>query len=151
MLFVFFRIWPMVWIDKTLIPRLGSCRAFEAALKLQFGPSTRWSHCMEKNPGRFSSKTFISFRLKKERHEHLGWRGWSKWSGNINSEVNYSFKQWLFKWSLLVNSKLPHDIGVCHKTVGNSAYGEYYVGGGKKTLTFCIRTAIKSQTVSCKC
>jgi len=23
----------------------------------------------------FSSKTLISFRLKKERHGHLGWRG----------------------------------------------------------------------------
>jgi len=23
----------------------------------------------------FSSKTFISFRLKKERHGHLGWHG----------------------------------------------------------------------------
>jgi len=27
---------------------------------------------MEKNAGKFSSKTFISFRLKKERHGHLG-------------------------------------------------------------------------------
>jgi len=25
-------------------------------------------HYMEKNPGKFSSKTLISFRLKKERH-----------------------------------------------------------------------------------
>jgi len=25
-------------------------------------------HYMEKNPGMFSSKTLISFRLKKERH-----------------------------------------------------------------------------------
>jgi len=25
------------------------------------------------NPGMFSSKTLISFRLKKERHGHLGW------------------------------------------------------------------------------
>jgi len=30
---------------------------------------------MEKNPGMFSSKTLISFRLKKERHGHLGWHG----------------------------------------------------------------------------
>jgi len=31
---------------------------------------------MEKNPGMFSSKTFISFRLKKERQGgHLGWHG----------------------------------------------------------------------------
>jgi len=27
------------------------------------------------NPGMFSSNTLISFRLKKERHGHLGWHG----------------------------------------------------------------------------
>ncbi len=27
---------------------------------------------MEKNPGMFSSKTYASFQLKKERREHLG-------------------------------------------------------------------------------
>jgi len=32
-------------------------------------------HYMEKNPGMFSSKTLISFRLKKERDGHLGWHG----------------------------------------------------------------------------
>jgi len=32
-------------------------------------------HYMEKNPGMFSSKTLISFRLKKEWHGHLGWHG----------------------------------------------------------------------------
>jgi len=30
-------------------------------------------HYMEKNPGMFSSKTLISFRLKKE--SSLGWHG----------------------------------------------------------------------------
>jgi len=30
---------------------------------------------MEKNPGMFSSKTLISFQLRKERHGHLGWHG----------------------------------------------------------------------------
>jgi len=29
-------------------------------------------HYMEKNPGMFSSKTLIYFRLKKERHGYLG-------------------------------------------------------------------------------
>jgi len=29
-------------------------------------------HYMEKTPGIFSSKTSISFQLKKERHGHLG-------------------------------------------------------------------------------
>jgi len=32
-------------------------------------------HYMEKNPGMFSSKTLISFRLKKERRGHLGLHG----------------------------------------------------------------------------
>jgi len=32
-------------------------------------------HYMEKNPGMFSSKTLISFRLKKEWYEYLGWHG----------------------------------------------------------------------------
>jgi len=32
-------------------------------------------HYMEIIPGIFSSKTLISFRLKKERHGHLGWHG----------------------------------------------------------------------------
>ncbi len=30
---------------------------------------------MDTNPGMFSSKTFISFWLKKEIHKHLGWHG----------------------------------------------------------------------------
>jgi len=30
---------------------------------------------MEENAGMFSSKTFISFRMMKERHGHLGWHG----------------------------------------------------------------------------
>jgi len=29
-------------------------------------------HYMVKNPGMFSSKAFISFQLRKERHGHLG-------------------------------------------------------------------------------
>jgi len=33
------------------------------------------AHYMEKNPEMFSSKTLISFGLKKERHGHLGCRG----------------------------------------------------------------------------
>jgi len=32
-------------------------------------------HYMEKNPGIFSSKTLISFQLKREWHGHLGWHG----------------------------------------------------------------------------
>jgi len=37
---------------------------------------------MEKNPGMLSSKTFISFQLKKERHKYLDDMGVSKLSGN---------------------------------------------------------------------
>jgi len=66
--FFFFRKWQTVWLDYTCIPQLGSCRDFEAALKLTL---ITISHYMEKNPGMFSLKTLISFRLKKERHEHL--------------------------------------------------------------------------------
>ncbi len=72
---------------------------FEAALKLQFGPSTGWlplnSTIWRKIV--FSSKTFISFRTKKERHEHLGWHG-NKWIIRT-----FSFCKWTstFQISLL--------------------------------------------------
>ncbi len=77
--FFFFWKWPIVLLDKTLIPRLGSCRAlwscFETAI-WTFNPLAAIEvHFMEKNPGMFSSKTLISFQMKKERHEHLGWHG----------------------------------------------------------------------------
>jgi len=39
-------------------------------------------HYMEKNPGLFSSKTLISFRLKKEKHGHLD-MGVSKFSAKV--------------------------------------------------------------------
>ncbi len=65
-----------------------------------------WAHwsllksTMEKNPGMFSSKTLTSLRLKKERHEHLEWRGGED---IFILEVNFSFKihlsfleQWVF-------------------------------------------------------
>jgi len=48
---------------------------------------------MEKNPGMFSSKTLISFRLKKERHGHLRWHGGEEIiSKGFFFKVNYSFK-----------------------------------------------------------
>jgi len=59
----------MVWLDKAFIPRLGSCRAFEAAVKLQFRPLiTVEVHYVKKNTVMFSWKTFISFQLKKQKH-----------------------------------------------------------------------------------
>jgi len=45
-------------------------------------------HYMEKNPGMFSSKTLISFRLKKEWVDILDDMGVSK----LSAKVNYSFK-----------------------------------------------------------
>ncbi len=45
--------------------------------------------------------------------------------------------------------KLPHNLGVCQKTVGNSAR-DFYGGGERKTQTSWIRTALKSPTTPCK-
>ncbi len=58
---------------------------FEAALKLQYGPSTYWlppksTIYMEKNPGMFSSKYLISLRPKKDMNI-LDDMGVSKLSG----------------------------------------------------------------------
>jgi len=50
----------------------------------------------------FSSKTLISFRLKKERQERFDDVGVGKLSGNFNSEVNYSFNN-----STILTFKLP--------------------------------------------
>ncbi len=50
-------------------------------------------HCMEKNPETFSSKTLISFQLKKDILDGI----WvSTLSGNFYSEVNYFFKLAVF-------------------------------------------------------
>ncbi len=85
-LYIFFcRKWPIILLGKNLIPRLGSCRA---ALKLQFKrlfKCTIWRKM-------FSSKTLISFRLKKERHEHLGWQGWANYQEMFILEVNTFLK-----------------------------------------------------------
>ncbi len=66
------------------------------------------------------------------------------------------FKHWILNRFLLVNSemwirtaiKLPHDLGVCQKTVGNSAE-DFHGGGERKTPTSWIRTALKSPTTPC--
>ncbi len=65
-------------------------------------------------------------------------------------------KHWILNRCLLLNSemwirmaiKLPHDLGVCQKTVGNSA-GDFHGGGERKTPTSWTRTAIKSPTSPC--
>ncbi len=73
--FCFFRKLLNILLDKALISRLGSLEPFEAAI-WTFNPLVPViGHYMEKNPGMFSSKTLIFFRLKKERHEYLGWHG----------------------------------------------------------------------------
>jgi len=70
----------IVSLDKTLIHRLESFKALWTVCSLHwnclldlepFGP--HWRPLYGENPGMFSSKTLISFRLKKERHGHLGW------------------------------------------------------------------------------
>ncbi len=45
--------------------------------------------------------------------------------------------------------KLPHELGVCQKTVGHWAR-DYYRGGERKTQTSWIRTVLKSPTAPCK-
>ncbi len=68
--------WQIISLDKPLIPQLGSCRAFWSCIETAvwtfntLGPIE--VHYMEKTPGKFS---LIYFRLKKGRHEHLGWHG----------------------------------------------------------------------------
>ncbi len=52
-------------------------------------------HCMEKNPETFSSKTLISFQLKKDVNILDGIRV-STLSGIFYSEVNYFFKLAVF-------------------------------------------------------
>jgi len=55
-------------------------------------------HYMEKNAEMFSSKNLISFRLKKERHGHLGWHGGEE-------IISKFFEKWttpLSSWFMLV-------------------------------------------------
>jgi len=69
-MFILFRKCPLVCLDKTLIPRLGSCRDFEAALKLTFRPSTRWtplkSIIWRNILGCFSQKPSFCFDWRKK-------------------------------------------------------------------------------------
>ncbi len=63
-------------IVKTTITIYIAHPYFEAALKTIILTSNRLksieTNYMDKNPGMFSSKTLIYFRLKKEIHKHLG-------------------------------------------------------------------------------
>ncbi len=75
---LFFK-WPIVSPDKTLIHHLVSFIAIRSCTKTVILTFNRLEsievHYMDKNPGMFSSKTLIYFRLKKEMHKHLGWHG----------------------------------------------------------------------------
>jgi len=73
-------------------------------------------HYMEKNPGIFSSKTLISFRLKKERRGHLGWHA------NYQQKflkVNYPqsfimlFTSEVVRWTKPAHSKTDPRLLVC--------------------------------------
>ncbi len=67
------------------------------------------------------------------------------------------FKHWILNRFFLVSSeiwiqsamKLPQDLVVCQKTVGNLAR-DFYRCDERKTQTFWIRTALKSPTTPCK-
>jgi len=73
----------IVSLDKTLIHRLESFKApfeqFAVCTETVFWTLNRLVptevHYMKKNPGMFSSKTLISFRLKRERYGYLIWHG----------------------------------------------------------------------------
>ncbi len=71
--------WPVVSLDKTFIHRLVSFIALWSCTKTVILTFNRLEsievHYMDKNSGKFSSKTLIYFRLKKEIHKHLGWHG----------------------------------------------------------------------------
>ncbi len=83
--FFFFK-WLIVSLDKTLIHRLVSFIAlwsstetvtltFNRLESIEVHYMVYTVYFQYKNPGMFSSKTFISFRLKTEIHKHLGWHG----------------------------------------------------------------------------
>jgi len=84
----FFR-WKEIKVFDENIPRFSPYKWTSLGTK-RFKVQMRVSE----NLGMFSSKTLISFRLKKERREHLGWHG-GKLSAKVFFKVNYSFKFWI--------------------------------------------------------
>ncbi len=77
-LFYFFK-WPIISLDKTLIRRLVLFIALWICTETVILTFNRLesigANYMDTNPGMFSSKTLIYFRLKKEIHKHIGWHG----------------------------------------------------------------------------
>ncbi len=92
--------------------------------------------------------TFQHFRNKHVCKLHQSTVVTLRWSGFGSAQKG--FKHWILNRFLLVNSemwiwtaiKLPHDLGVCQKTVSYLA-GDFYGGDERK---FWIRMAIKSPT-----
>ncbi len=72
-------IWLIVLLDNNIIHHLVSFIALWSCTETIILTFNRLesieTNYMDKNPGMFSSKTLISFRLKKEIHKHLGWHG----------------------------------------------------------------------------
>ncbi len=95
---IYFFKWPIVSLDQTLIPRLGSCRALWSCIETviwTFNPLCPIEvHSMEKNPRMFSSKSLISVWLKKERHDNLEWHG-----------IEMIRKCLIWKWTNLLNQQ----------------------------------------------
>ncbi len=72
---LFFFKWLMVCLDKTYSSS-GIVYSCTETVILTFNRlESIETNYMDTNPARFSSKTFISFRLKKEIQKHLGWHG----------------------------------------------------------------------------
>ncbi len=113
---IFFRKWLIISLHKTHTTRLGLSRALWSCIETaiwtfnQLGPIE--IHNMKKNPGTFFSKNLISFRLKKDRHKHVGWHG-SKLSGHFYSGSELQPLTWhviLFKLYYFSFILLWHDI-----------------------------------------
>ncbi len=86
-------------LDKTLIYRLVSFIALWSRSETVILTFNRLesigANNMDTNPGKFSSKTLISFRLKK--YINMDDMGVSKLSGNFHWKVNYSFKSTAYR------------------------------------------------------
>ncbi len=125
--YYFFRKWQIVSLDKTLIPRLGSCSALEAALKLQFNllvplKSTTWK---KKSWNVFLKN--LNFFLTEERKT---WTSWITWGW-----VNYQ-KTLILEWTnplrleTIMTSPLIWNI----EMIPNQCHAETSTGAMEKSL-----------------
>ncbi len=76
---LYFFKWQIVSLDKTIIHRLvlfiASWSCTETVILTFNRLESIETNYMDTNPGMFSSRTLISFWLKKEIHKHLAWHG----------------------------------------------------------------------------